>query len=276
MKETLLNEMFSLEGKTVVLTGAGGTLAGDMAVTSARCGAQTAILDISMDAAEKVAGTIRKYGGETLALPCDVLNRESLEMCREKVLDKFGKIDCLVNGAGGNKAEATTSEDLSFFDIPVDIHRQVLDLNFTGTLLPCQVFGREIAEQEKGSIVNIASIAGSRPLTKAAAYAAGKAGVINFTRWLAVHFCQHYSTGIRVNAIAPGFFATQQNRYLLFDQSGDLTQRGRSILEQVPQQRFGDPAELGAAVIWLLSESANFVTGSVITIDGGFDAYSGV
>ena len=276
MKESPLNKMFSLEGKTVVLTGAGGTLAGEMAITAAQCGARTALLDLSEDSAVRIAKSIRGKGGETMALKCDVLERKSLEVCREKVLEQFGKIDCLVNGAGGNRAEATTSDELSFFDIPTDIHRQVLDLNFTGTLLPCQVFGREIANQKKGSIVNIASISGFRPLTRAAAYAAGKAAVINFTRWLAVHFCQHYSTGIRVNAIAPGFFATTQNRYLLYDGSGNLTHRGKDILDRVPQKRFGEPSELTAAMVWLLSESASFVTGSVITIDGGFDAYSGV
>ncbi len=276
MDQAILNRMFSLEGKTVVLTGAGGALAGEMAVTAARCGAQTAILDLSRDAAEKVSGKIRALGEESMALECDVTKQESLEECRTKILERYGKIDCLVNGAGGNKTGATTSEDLSFFDISPEMHRQVLDLNFNGTLLSCRIFGKTLVEQKQGSIINISSISGFRPLTRAAAYAAGKAAVINFTRWLAVHFCRHYSTRIRVNAIAPGFCATEQNRYLLFDGSGRLTQRGKDILEHVPQKRFGDPPDLTAAAVWLLSDSANFVTGSVVTVDGGFDAFSGV
>jgi NAD(P)-dependent dehydrogenase (short-subunit alcohol dehydrogenase family) len=276
MNGSLLHEMFSLEGSTVVLTGAGGTLAGEMAVAVARLGANAVILDLSLEAAEKVSAAAREHGGEAMAMECDVLDWKNLNTCCEKILKQYGKIDCLVNGAGGSRAEATTSESLPFFDISPDVQKQVMDLNFNGTLFPCQVFGKEIAKQDRGSIVNIASISGFRPLTKAAAYAAGKAVVINFTRWLAVHFCQHYSSGIRVNALAPGFFATDQNRYLLFDESGGLTRRGEDILGKVPQKRFGDPAELTAAVVWLLSDSASFVTGSVITIDGGFDALSGV
>ena len=152
----------------------------------------------------------------------------------------------------------------------------MLDLNFIGTMLPCQVFGKEIAKQKNGSIVNIASISGFRPLTRASAYAAGKAAVINFTKWLAVYICQHYSPQIRVNAIAPGFFATDQNRYLLYDDTGQLTKRGRTILEKVPQSRFGIPSELTGVLVWLLSESSSFCTGTVVTVDGGFDAFSGV
>lgn len=193
-----------------------------------------------------------------------------------KTFDHFGAIHGLVNGAGGNRPEATTSNKLSFFDIPLQEYKTVLDLNFWGTLLPCLVFGKIMADQKEGSIINITSISGLRPLTKAVAYASGKAAIINFTRWLAVYFCQEYSPNIRVNAIAPGFFITSQNKYLLFDESGKLTKRGTDILNQVPQKRFGDPAELTAAAVWLLSSSASFVTGSVVTIDGGFDSFSGV
>ena len=165
---------------------------------------------------------------------------------------------------------------MSFFEIPIEDTKWVFDLNFIGTLLPCQVFGKEIVTQDGGSIINIASVAGFRPLTRAAAYAAAKAAVINFTKWLAVHICQNYSSKIRVNAIAPGFCTTEQNRYLLFDKNGELTERGRTILSSVPQNRFGKPDELLSAAIWLLSDSASFATGSVVTIDGGFDAFSGV
>ena len=276
MKNTILEKMFSLQGKTVVLTGAGGTLVSEMAITVSQCGANTVILDISKDSADKVAETIKYKDSEAISLQCIVLDKNNLQDCCQKILDKYGKIDCLVNGAGGNRSEATTSEVLSFFDIPIEAHKDVLDLNFIGTMLPCQVFGKEIAKQKQGSIVNIASISGFRPLTRASAYAAGKAAVINFTKWLAVYICQNYSPQIRVNAIAPGFFATEQNRYLLYDETGQLTQRGLAIIEKVPQHRFGTPAELTGALVWLLSESASFCTGTVITVDGGFDAFSGV
>jgi len=276
MKNTILEKMFSLQDKTIVLTGAGGTLVGEMAITAAQCGANAVILDISKDSADKVAKTIKDKNSEAISLQCNVLDKNNLQDSCQKILDKYGKIDCLVNGAGGNRSEATTSEVLSFFDIPIEAHKDVLDLNFIGTMLPCQVFGKEIAKQKQGSIVNIASISGFRPLTRASAYAAGKAAVINFTKWLAVYICQNYSPQIRVNAIAPGFFATEQNRYLLYDETGQLTQRGLSIIEKVPQHRFGTPAELTGALVWLLSESASFCTGTVITVDGGFDAFSGV
>ena len=276
MRDTLLRKMFSLQGKTVVLTGGGGILVGEMAITAAQCGANTVILDISKDSADKVAKTIKDKNLEAISLQCNVLDKDNLQECYRKIIDKYGKIDCLVNGAGGNRSEATTSETLSFFDIPITIYKDVLDLNLTGTVLPCQVFGKEIAKQKQGSIVNIASISGFRPLTRASAYAAGKAAVINFTKWLAVYICQNYSPQIRVNAIAPGFFSTQQNKYLLYDDNGQLTKRGRTIIEKVPQNRFGNPEELTGVLIWLLSESSSFCTGTVITVDGGFDAFSGV
>lgn len=275
-KEAIMKQLFSLENKTVVVTGGGGVLAGEIAVAAARFGAHMVVLDLSADAAKKTARRITEEGGDAISLQCNVTEQEDLEACCQKILEQCGTIDGLVNGAGGNKAAATTSEELSFFDIPAGMHREVLDLNFLGTMLPCRVFGKVMAGQGEGSILNIASIAGFRPLTKAAAYAAGKAAVINFTRWLAVYFCREYSPRIRVNALAPGFFATSQNRYLLFDESGQLTRRGEDILRQVPQNRFGDPAELTPAAVWLLGGSASFVTGSVITIDGGFDAFSGI
>lgn len=274
--EAIMKQLFSLENKTVVVTGGGGVLAGEIAVAAAQFGARIVVLDLSAEAAGKTVRRITEKGGDAISLTCNVTAQESLEECCQEVIDHYGSIDGLVNGAGGNKAEATTSAELSFFDIPMQMHQQVLDLNFLGTMLPCQVFGKVMAGQKEGSIINIASIAGFRPLTKAAAYAAGKAAVINFTRWLAVYFCREYSPKIRVNAIAPGFFATSQNQYLLFDGSGQLTDRGKEILNQVPQKRFGDPAELTAAAVWLLSGSASFVTGSTVTIDGGFDAFCGI
>ncbi len=271
-----IKEMFLLDGKCVVVTGGGGVLAGKMALAVSRFGARTVVLDLSEEDAGETVRYIREEGGEAISLKCNITDPESLEFCCRNIMERYGSIDGLINGAGGNIAEATTSEALSFFDIPPHIHQKVLDLNFLGTLLSCRVFGKVMASQKRGSIVNIASVAGYRPLTRAAAYAASKAAVLSFTRWLAVHFCREYSPLIRVNAIAPGFFVTRQNRYLLIDNEGNLTQRGSDILDHVPQKRFGDPDELTSAVVWLLSESASFVTGSVITIDGGFDAYSGI
>ena len=276
MKESVLDRLFSLKDKVVVLTGGGGFLAGEMARTIAQCGAKVAVLDLLEEAAAKVANEITKNGGIAIGLQADAVDKSSLEKSCKKIIAEFGKIDCLVNGAGGNKKEATTSDELSFFDISLEANKWVFDLNFLGTLLPSQIFGREIVKQQNGSIVNIASVAGFRPLTRAAAYAAAKAAVINFTRWLSVHIAQNYSGKIRVNAIAPGFCATEQNRYLLFNKDCSLTERGKTILNAVPQNRFGEPTELAGAVIWLLSDSASFATGSVVTIDGGFDAFSGV
>jgi len=276
MAKSTLESLFSLRDKVVVITGGGGFIAGAMARAIAQCGAKVAVLDISCDAAQKVCSDIVADGNTAVALKVDVLDKSSLQEACGIVLAQFGRVDCLVNGAGGNKKEATASDELSFFDIPIEANKWVFDLNFVGTLLACQVFGKEIAKRKAGSIINITSISGFRPLTRAAAYAAAKAAVINFTRWLSVHLAQNYSKDIRVNAIAPGFCATEQNRYLLFDKNGQLTERGRTILKSVPQNRFGEPNELVGAAIWLLSNSASFATGSVITIDGGFGAFSGV
>ena len=189
----------------------------------------------------------------------------------------FGRVDMLINGAGGNKREATTAADLSFFDLPADAIQWVFDLNFVGTLLPCQIFGSQMAEQGEGIILNISSMNALRPLTRIPAYSAAKAAVSNFTQWLAVHMAQEYSPRIRVNAIAPGFFLTEQNRFLLTDrETGELTPRGQTILAHTPMDRFGDPGELVGATIWLLSPASDFVTGIVVPIDGGFSAYGGV
>jgi len=276
MALSILEEFFSLKDKVVVITGAGGSLAGEMAKATAQCGAKVALLDINEKAVLATASKLTKSGCHAITLKCDILSKDSIENSCSQIIIDFGKIDCLINGAGGNKKDATTSDELSFFDMPIDANKWVFDLNFMGTFLPCQVFGKEIAKQNSGSIVNIASIAGFRPLTRAAAYAGAKAAVINFTKWLAIHMCQSYSPKIRVNAIAPGFCVTEQNKYLLYSEDGQLTERGKTILDCVPQNRFGQPSELIGAALWLLSDSASFATGSVVTIDGGFDAFSGV
>jgi len=235
-----------------------------------------AILDLRKAAADEVALEIRKRGGEAISVATDVTDRSSVEAACEEVLRVFGTVDILINGAGGNMREATTSPDLSFFDIPLDAAKSVLNLNFLGTFIPCQVFGKVMAEKGAGSILNISSISTFRPLTNIPAYSAAKAAVSNFTQWLAVHMSQNYSKDIRVNAIAPGFFLTRQNRFLLIDRAGKLTNRGKSVIEHTPMGRFGEPEDLIGTVLWILSDGAKFVHGAVIPVDGGFSAFSGV
>jgi len=273
----IMSDVFDLKDKVIAITGGGGVLCGTMAKALAQAGAKIAVLDLIEAAANKVADQIKSDGGRAVAVKCDVLDKKSLEAARKKGNSEFGQIDILINGAGGNKKEATTSPDLSFFDLPAEAVRFVFELNFLGTLLPSQVFGREMAESGGGVILNISSMCALQPLTKVAAYSAAKAAVSNFTQWLAVHLCQNYSKDIRVNAIAPGFFLTEQNRFLLTDEkSGELTARGKTIIDHTPMGRFGRPEELIGTVMWLLSDAAKFVTGIVVPVDGGFSAFSGV
>ena len=268
---------FDIKGKVVVITGAGGVLCGTMAKALAGASAKVAVLDLLESAAQKVTDEIKAGKGTAIAVKCDVLDKKSLERAREKINRELGKIDILINGAGGNKKEATTSPDLSFFDLPSDAIRFVFDLNFLGTLLPTQVFSKDMIENGNGVILNISSMNAFRPLTRIPAYSAAKAAVSNFTQWLAVHICQNYSKNIRVNAIAPGFFLTEQNRFLLTDQkTGELTARGKTIIDHTPMGRFGQPDDLVGTVFWLLSDAAKFVTGVVVPVDGGFSAFSGV
>jgi len=272
-----LESLFVLSGKVVVITGGGGVLCGVMSRALGRLGAKMAVLDIMEEAAQRISDDITAEGGTGIAVQCDVLDKASLEAARDAVLARFGRVDILINGAGGNKKQATTSLDLSFFDLPPDAIRWVFDLNFLGTLLPSQVFGKSMAERGAGCILNISSMNAFRPLTRIPAYSAAKAAVSNFTQWLAVHMAQEYSPDIRVNALAPGFFLTDQNRFLLTDEaSGELTPRGRTIIEHTPVGRFGDPEDLIGTTIWLLSPASFFVTGVVVPVDGGFSAYSGV
>ncbi|MCL5281831.1 MAG: SDR family oxidoreductase [Planctomycetes bacterium] len=272
-----MQNLFDVSGKVVAITGGGGILCGTMARALAESGAKVAILDLIEIAAAKVAKEIRAAGGTAVPVQCNVLEKASIEQAKDKVLAEFGRIDALINGAGGNKKDATTSPDMPFFDLPPEAIRFVFDLNFLGTLLPSQVFGKELVRQGSGSILNISSMNALRPLTKIPAYSAAKAAVSNFTQWLAVHICQNYSKEIRVNAIAPGFFLTEQNRFLLTDEkTGALTPRGKTVTEHTPMGRFGDPQDLVGTVIWLLSDAAKFVTGIVVPVDGGFSAFSGV
>lgn len=272
-----MKNLFDIQDKVMVVTGGGGVLCGEMARALGQAGAKVAILDLFEAAADKVADQIKADGGTALAVKCNVLDKASIVEAKAKVVAEYGRVDVLINGAGGNKKEATTSPDMSFFDLPADAIRFVFDLNFLGTLLPTQVFGKDIVASGGGVILNVSSMNAFRPLTKIAAYSAAKAAVSNFTQWLAVHVCQNYSKDVRVNAIAPGFFLTEQNRFLLTDEkTGELTARGKTIVDHTPMGRFGQADELIGTVIWLLSDAAKFVTGVVIPVDGGFSAFSGV
>ncbi|MFW5714152.1 MAG: SDR family oxidoreductase [Brevefilum sp.] len=267
---------FELSGKVAVVTGGAGVLCSSIAKGLANAGAKIAVLDMDEAGAKQVALEIDAQGDSAISVGTDVLNKDSLKKARDIILDHFGQVDILINGAGGNKAAATTSTDLPFFDLPEEAMQWVFNLNLLGTIYPTQVFGRVFADQGSGSVVNVSSMAAFRPLTNTIAYSAAKAGVSSFTEWMSVHFCQEYSPQIRVNAIAPGFLLTQQNRYLLEDEQGNRTARGQKIIDNTPMRRYGTPEELIGAVIYLCSDAASFVTGIVLPIDGGFNAYSGV
>jgi NAD(P)-dependent dehydrogenase (short-subunit alcohol dehydrogenase family) len=269
--------LFDLSGLVAVVTGGAGILCSSLCRGLAEHGVKVAILDINQQQADRLAKEIVQEGGEAIGIHCDVKNRPSLEAAASQVLGAWGKVDILINGAGGNNPGATTRPDLPFFDIPIDALEGVFSLNILGTMQASQAFGRYMAEQKRGSILNISSMNASRPLTRIPAYSAAKAAVSNFTQWLAVHMALEYSAAIRVNAIAPGFFLTDQNHYLLMDkQTGELTERGQAIITHTPMKRFGIPENLMGAVIWLLSPASSFVTGIVVPIDGGFSAYSGI
>lgn len=275
----LLNsqELFSISGKTAVITGGGGGLGSAMARTLAAAGARVAIISLHAASCGKVASEITESGGSAIAIECDVLDAPALDRANTEVRRYYGPPDILVNAAGGNRPGATVTPSSAFFDLPIEAMREVVDLNLQGTVRACQVFGRAMAERGEGCIVNIASMSGIRPLTGVMGYSAAKAAVANFTQWLAVHMAQRYSPRIRVNAIAPGFFLTDQNRYLLTDaQTRNMTARGEQILAHTPAGRLGEPDDLSGTLLWLVSPASAFVTGTIIPVDGGFAAYSGV
>lgn len=275
---SILNE-FNLEGKVAVVTAGGGILGGAIACGLGEAGATVVIADIQLEKAAEVADRISEAGGKALAVVMDVFDRESIEAAAQYVMESLGSIDILVNGVGGNSPKATTNAEQSFFDIPADAIKWVSDLNFVhGVLIPTQVFAKHMLSNEDGaSIINISSMNAFRPLTRIVSYSAAKAAVNNFTQWLAVHLAQEYGPKLRVNAIAPGFFLTDQNRYLLVDaETGQPTARGGQILSHTPQGRYGAPEDLAGATVFLASDAARFVTGIIVPIDGGFSAYSGV
>ncbi|MBF0432579.1 MAG: SDR family oxidoreductase [Fibrobacteria bacterium] len=278
----------NLENQTAVVTGGGGVLCSTMAEALAECGAKVAILDLRKEAADNAAEKINQSGGKAMGVECNILEIESIKSAHETIKKAFGPVAILVNGAGGNHPKGTTTkeflfpEDLdnkneeltTFYDLDPKGIEFVFNLNFLGTLLPTQVFSRDMAEAKKGNIINISSMNAFTPLTKIPAYSGAKAAVSNFTQWLAVHMSK---MGIRVNALAPGFFLTDQNRRLLTNEDESLTTRGNTIISQTPMGKFGGPEDLVGTLLWLVSdEGAGFVTGTVIPIDGGFSAFSGV
>ena len=265
---------FSITDQVAVVTGGAGVLCSGVCRALTEAGAKVVVLDQLLEPAEALAAEL---GHVAIGMACDVLDKQSLEAAAQKVLDTFGRVDILVNGAGGNQPGATTNPTQTFFELPEAALRGVFDLNLMGTLLPCQGFGKSMARQKNGVILNVSSMNALRPLTRIPAYSAAKAAVSNFTQWLAVHMAQEYSPFIRVNAIAPGFFLTEQNRFLLTDKaSGELSARGKAILAHTPMARFGAPADLLGSMLWLVSPASAFVTGAVVPVDGGFSAFSGV
>ncbi|RPI20068.1 MAG: SDR family oxidoreductase [Acidobacteria bacterium] len=272
-----ISKYYDFSGKTVVITGGAGILGGEMACALVGCRANVAIIDRDPKLFDRFMHRIDTSVGKCIVVYGDVLDRDVLEETGKKIVDTFGRIDCLINGAGGNNPRASTAPDRPFFDLPADAVRFVFDLNLLGTILPSQVFGRYMAKQGEGNIINISSMNSFRPLTKIPAYSAAKAGVSNFTQWLAVHMAQEYSAKIRVNAIAPGFFLTDQNRFLLVNEkTGEPTDRGRAIIGHTPMGRYGSPEDLLGTLLWLMSPASAFVTGVVVPVDGGFSAFSGV
>ncbi len=284
MTDTIIAKLFSLEGQVAIVTGGTGVLGGAMARGLAQAGAHVGILGRRKERADAVVAEIEAAGGQALALAADVLDRAQLEAARDAVLEQWGQIDILVNAAGGNVPAATLSEDKTFFDLPIDAFEQVFELNLLGTVLPTQVFGAamtqsrsaELGAAARGCIVNISSMGALRVITRVVGYSAAKAAVDNLTRWLAVELARKYGAGLRVNAIAPGFFIGEQNRDLLLNKDGSLTARGQTIIDHTPAGRFGEPDELISTLIWLCSPGARFVNGVVVPVDGGFAVFSGV
>ena len=271
-----LKTLFNIEDKVAVLTGGGGILAGEMAKGFLQAKAKVVLLDINEDNLNKKVELLTQISNDVIGLNCNVLDKESLENARKQILAKFGRIDVLINAAGGNMAGATIGENQTVFDLEFEQFKKVTDLNLNGTVLPTLIFGKSMAQQKSGSIINISSMAVSRAITRVVGYSAAKAAIDNFTRWMAVEFASKFGGGIRVNAIAPGFLITEQNRTLLTNKDGSLTERGKTVINITPFKRFGEPEELVGTVLFLASDAAKFVTGTIIPIDGGFSSFSGV
>ena len=271
-----MSDLFRLDGKVAIVTGGGGALGGAMAEGLSGQGAKIALLGRSEESLRKQASRIVRMGGEAIITPGDVLKREDLIKAQNEIYGKWGSIDVLVNAAGGNLSGATIMPEQNFFDLSIDAFEDVTSLNLTGTVLPCQVFGETMKTQGKGSIINISSLTASVPFTRVVGYSAAKSAIDNFTKWLATEMAFKFGEGIRVNAIAPGVFIGDQNRTLLLNEDGSLTDRGQAIVNRTPMKRFGIPEELISTAIYLSSDASNFVTGAIIPVDGGFLAFAGI
>mgnify|MGYP006422863833 CR=1 FL=1 len=267
---------FNLTGRVAIVTGGYGVLGSSMGTRLASAGAQVGILGRREAPAEAMVQTLRDAGGTAEPLIANVLDEDALKVARDRILDLWGRIDILVNAAGGNVAAARTGEERSIFDLQPDAFREVVELNLDGTVQPSLVFGEAMADAGRGSIVNISSMAAHRAITEVPGYSAAKAGVENFTQWMAVEMAREFSEDIRVNAVAPGFFIAKQNRDVMLNPDGTYTKRTETVLRNTPMGRLGDPDELQGVVHWLCSDASSFVTGTVIPVDGGFHAFSGV
>ena len=265
-----------LTGRVAVVTGGAGVLGSAMALGLAKAGVKVAVLSRTATKVAAAVQSIESAGGEAMPLVADVLDREQLLAAKDQLLGKWGRIDILVNAAGGNMKGATIMPSQSFFDLSVSDFQKVTDLNLKGTVIPSLVFGEAMAKNGKGSIVNISSMAAQRVITRVVGYSASKAAIDNFTRWMSVELALKFGEGLRVNAIAPGFFIGEQNRRLLLNEDNTLTQRGQMIIDHTPMKRFGEPEELCGTLNWLCSDGAKFVTGIVVPVDGGFSAFSGI
>jgi NAD(P)-dependent dehydrogenase (short-subunit alcohol dehydrogenase family) len=269
-----MNSIFNLNNKIALITGGAGVLGSNMAQVLAKQGVTTGIVGLTLEEAQITVAEIEKNGGKAFAVKGNVLNQEELEAIKDIIVEKYGRLDILINAAGGNMPGATIGPDQAIYDLQKDHLQKVLDLNIIGTILPTQVFSELFAKQKSGVIINISSASAERPLTRVVGYSASKAAIDNFTKWMSVELASKYGEGIRVNAIAPGFFIGEQNRALLLTPEGDLTPRGIKIIDHTPMGRFGVPEDLDGVLLFLCSDMSKFVTGTIIKVDGGFGASS--
>ncbi len=270
------NQLFDVKGKVVIITGGGGALGGSMASALLEHGAKVAIISLHEDSVNKALNSLKSLGSEVLGFAADVRSEEKLSEVRDAILNAWGRIDVLVNAAGGNMPGATISPGQTVFDVSIQDLKSVLDLNLIGSVIPTLIFGKVMAEQKQGSIINISSMAATHSITRVLGYSLAKSAIDMFTKWMAMEMAMKFGDGIRVNAIAPGFFIGKQNEKLLTNDDGSLTQRGETIVKNTPMGRFGKAEELNGAVIYLCSEASRFVTGTIMPIDGGFSSFSGV
>jgi len=271
-----LESLFNIKDKVAVLTGGSGVLGSKIAEGLLSAGAKVIILGTSDEKLNLKVNALKEISHDILGLKCDVLNEKNIRNVKDGILEKFNRIDVLINAAGGHVTRAVIGIDQTIFDLRIEDFGKVTDLNLYGTVLPTLVFGKSMADQKSGSIINISSMATQRAITRAVGYSAAKAAVENFTRWMAVEMAQKFGNGIRVNAIAPGVVLTEQNREILTNEDGSITERGKTILNLTPFNRFGTSDELIGIILWLASDASKFVTGTIVPVDGGFSAYSGV